>query len=67
MAAKVALTYATLVMGYLEDHLYNRSSTIFDQGFSKYTHANWKCHLDLTTASFCGQRVMRIQRNFIHS
>jgi hypothetical protein len=60
MATKVALTYATLVMGYLEDHPYNISSVIFDQSFSKYIQANWKCYLDLTTASFFGQRVMRI-------
>ena len=46
MGTKVAPTYATLVMGYLEDQLYNRSSTVFDQSFCEYIQANWKRYLD---------------------
>ena len=46
MGTKVAPTYATLVMGFLEEKLYNELPGIFDQQFSLYIKENWKRYLD---------------------
>ncbi|XP_060557357.1 uncharacterized protein LOC132717809 [Ruditapes philippinarum] len=46
MGTKVAPTYATLVLGYLEKTLYERISTIHGNDFSNYIKMNWKRFLD---------------------
>ena len=46
MGTKVAPTYATLVMGYLEEKLQNKLPEIFDEEFAQYIHRNWKRFLD---------------------
>lgn len=44
--AKVARTYATLVMGYSENTLFERTSEAFDAKLSTYIRSNWKRYLD---------------------
>ena len=46
MGTKVAPTYATLVMGYLEEKLYTELPTLFDIDFTIYIKENWKRYLD---------------------
>lgn len=46
MGTKVAPTYATLVMGYLENILFERTSEVFDAELSTYIGSNWKRYLD---------------------
>jgi hypothetical protein len=46
MGTKVAPTYATLVMRYLEEKLRNKLPGIFDDEFAQYIHHNWKRFLD---------------------
>ena len=46
MGTKVAPTYATLVMGYLEEKLYNELPFLFDVNFATYIKENWKRCLD---------------------
>lgn len=46
MGTKVAPTYATLVMGYLENTLFERTSEVFDAELSTYIGSNWKRYLD---------------------
>ncbi|XP_062601156.1 uncharacterized protein LOC134262845 [Saccostrea cucullata] len=46
MGTKVAPTYATLVMGYLEEKLYSKLPEIFDETFVQYIRQNWKRYLD---------------------
>jgi len=46
MGTKVAPTYATLVMGYLEDKLYQNIRIEFGDEFSDYIQQNWKRYLD---------------------
>ena len=46
MGTKVAPTYANLVMGYHEIQIYEKSSQIFGDNFSKYLKENWKRYLD---------------------
>ena len=40
------MTYATLVMGYLEEKLYTELPTLFDINFATYIKENWKRYLD---------------------
>lgn len=42
METKVAPTYATLVMGYLENTLFERTSEVFDAELSTYIGTNRK-------------------------
>lgn len=46
MGTKVAPTYASLVMGYLEEKLYSILPDIFDADFTLYIKENWKRYLD---------------------
>ena len=46
MGTKVAPTYANLVMGYLEQHMYNKVAEIFDRDFSDFVRQHWKRYLD---------------------
>ncbi|XP_062610424.1 uncharacterized protein LOC134272191 [Saccostrea cucullata] len=46
MGTKVAPSYATLVMGYLEDQLYGKIPELFDVDFANYIKNNWKRYLD---------------------
>lgn len=46
MGTKVAPTYATLVMGYLENKMYESLKESFDEEFSNYIQQNWKRFLD---------------------
>lgn len=46
MGTKVAPTYATLVMGYLENKMYESLKQSFDEEFSTYIKQNWKRFLD---------------------
>ena len=46
MGTKVAPTYATLVMGYLEDQMYQQVETRFDTEFKNYIKSEWKRFLD---------------------
>ena len=46
MGTKVAPTYATLVMGFLEEKMYQTLPEIFDQNFTTYIKENWKRYLD---------------------
>lgn len=46
MGTKVAPTYATLVMGFLEEKLYSVLPDVFDEDTSKYIRENWKRYLD---------------------
>ena len=46
MGTKVAPTYATLVMGFLEEKLYRKIDTQYDTAFSEYIRNNWKRYLD---------------------
>ncbi|XP_062579154.1 uncharacterized protein LOC134241086 [Saccostrea cucullata] len=46
MGTKVAPTYACLVMGFLEEKLYNILPETFDLEFTQYIKENWKRYLD---------------------
>ena len=46
MGTKVAPTYATLVMGYLEEILYSKLPSEFDVNFTNYIKDNWRRYLD---------------------
>ncbi|XP_071171038.1 uncharacterized protein [Mytilus edulis] len=46
MGTKVAPTYATLVMGYIEKQLYEKIPSEFDENFRVYIEENWKRYLD---------------------
>ncbi|XP_062588448.1 uncharacterized protein LOC134250115 [Saccostrea cucullata] len=46
MGTKVAPTYACLVMGFLEEKLYNVLPETFDLDFTQYIKENWKRYLD---------------------
>lgn len=46
MGTKVAPTYATLVMGFLEDKMYKLVESTFNLSFSKYIKEQWKRFLD---------------------
>lgn len=46
MGTKFAPTYATLVLGYLEEKLYSEIETKFGQEFATYIKNNWKRFLD---------------------
>ena len=62
MGTKVALTYATLVMGFLEEKLYSVLPDVFDEDTSKYIRENGN---DIwMTALFFGTEVKRIYKNF---
>ena len=46
MGTKVAPTYATLVMGFIENRMYQIMEVNFDQEFSEYIKYQWKRYLD---------------------
>ncbi|XP_071122593.1 uncharacterized protein [Mytilus edulis] len=46
MGTKVAPTYATLVMGFLEDKMYQQVESEFDTAFKVYVKSEWKRFLD---------------------
>jgi hypothetical protein len=46
MGTIIAPTYATLVLGYLEETLYERMKTKYNNEFSIYLRLNWKRFLD---------------------
>ena len=46
MGTKVAPTYATLVMGFLEENLYSTVDTHFDNTFGEYIRDSWRRYLD---------------------
>ncbi|KAK3091940.1 hypothetical protein FSP39_023867 [Pinctada imbricata] len=46
MGTKVAPTYATLFMGYLEEKLFSRTEDVFDANFGNCIRKNWKRYLD---------------------
>ena len=46
MGTKVAPSYANLVMGFLEQQMYDKIAEIFDEDFRDYIINNWKRYLD---------------------
>ncbi|XP_062576664.1 uncharacterized protein LOC134238563 [Saccostrea cucullata] len=46
MGTKVAPTYATLVLGFLEEKLFSECKTFFGEDFDTYIERNWKRYLD---------------------
>ena len=46
MGTKVAPTYATLVLGFLEEKLYNETDRVFGNQFAQYIRSTWKRYLD---------------------
>ncbi|XP_062604091.1 uncharacterized protein LOC134265884, partial [Saccostrea cucullata] len=46
MGTKMAPTYATLTLGYLEEALYEKANEQFDAEFCEYLKRNWKRYLD---------------------
>ena len=62
MGTKVAPTYATLVMDFLEEKLYSVLPDVIDEDTSKYIRENWKRYLD--DCFIFGPEVKRIYRNF---
>jgi hypothetical protein len=46
MGTKMAPTYATLVLGYLEHILYEQLLNCYGQEFASYVRQNWKRFLD---------------------
>jgi hypothetical protein len=46
MGTKMAPTYATLVLGYLEHILYEQLLNSYGQEFTSYVRQNWKRFLD---------------------
>ena len=46
MGTKFAPTYATLVLGYLEEKLYQEVENTYNQEFAWYIRNNWKIFLD---------------------
>ena len=46
MGTKVAPTYATLVLGYLEELMYEKNTLEKGQKFGHYIIENWKRFLD---------------------
>ena len=62
MGTKVAPTYATLVMGFLDEKLYSVLADVFDEDTSKYIRENWKRYLD--DCFIFGPEVKRIYKNF---
>ena len=46
MGTKVAPTYATLVMGFLEEKMYSQLPEILDENSVQYISRNWKRYLD---------------------
>ena len=46
MGTKMAPTYATLVLGYLEHILYEQLLNSYEQEFASYVRQNWKHFLD---------------------
>ena len=46
MGTKMAPTYATLTLGYLEEILYQKVGENFDQEFSETLQRSWKRYLD---------------------
>jgi hypothetical protein len=46
MGTKFAPTYATLVMGFLEQKLYEEIESLFDNEFLSFVKASWKRYLD---------------------
>ncbi|XP_071126623.1 uncharacterized protein [Mytilus edulis] len=46
MGTKVAPTYATLVMGFLEDKMYQQVESEFDTAFKVYVKSEWKRFFD---------------------
>ncbi|XP_062587971.1 uncharacterized protein LOC134249655 [Saccostrea cucullata] len=46
MGTKVAPTYATLVLGFLEEKLFNETERRFGNPFAQYIRFNWKRYLD---------------------
>ena len=46
MGTKIAPSYATLVLGFLEQSLYGRVSDILGEEIGRYIHNNWKRFLD---------------------
>jgi hypothetical protein len=46
MGTKVAPTYATLVLGFLEEKLFENVDQLFGNQYIQYMRANWKRYLD---------------------
>ena len=46
MGTKVAPTYATLVLGFLEEKLFENLDQLFGNEYGQYMKANWKRYLD---------------------
>ncbi|XP_062571387.1 uncharacterized protein LOC134233429, partial [Saccostrea cucullata] len=46
MGTKMAPTYATLTLGYLEEKMYERTTRYFDQQITENIKNNWKRYLD---------------------
>ena len=46
MGTKMAPSYATLVLGFLEQSLYGRATDILGEEIGHYIHNNWKRFLD---------------------
>ena len=46
MGTKVAPTYATLVLGFLEEKLFTETEQQFGENFGQYIRFNWKRYLD---------------------
>ena len=46
MGSKFASIYATLVLAYLEEKMYEQSEEYFDSDFRKYIETNFKRFLD---------------------
>ena len=46
MGTKMAPSYATLVLGYLEDNMYQQANTIFGEEIGEYIKNNWLRYLD---------------------
>ena len=46
MGTKMAPSYATLVLGYLENELYSQVSNKMGEGIGHYVYKNWRRFLD---------------------
>jgi hypothetical protein len=46
MGTKVAPTYATLILGFLEEKLFSETEQHFGENFGQYIRYNWKRFLD---------------------